>query len=338
MAVNDIIKESDYNSIRTKVVGVMGSGTGNSGYGQPLLSSAVAVGNRVTINEYANLRYDIINAYVHQNGTTPSTVTVSEGGTIRFSAIDAPVSTYDAIANGLVTNRFNVGAGQSSISTTDQDGNPYTTQTNWPGPTPPPGTPAGPYGATWNTKIACTIQINWSNSNDARYFFNSGGQINILSSRSGGSLGTSQAGAWTTILSGASTQSFGGNNPGTGTTPSNGTNWYRCTNSFQQYYVRTGSSPYGANSYKLSARVTDVPSNGTGTSKSGEILVEFIDNYVDPAVPPHSPSTIQPIDAVDGLFTITLTMTYATGILVPSGTGNFTVNLPTVSLSAIAPA
>jgi len=338
MAVNDIIKEADYNSIRNKVIGVMSVGSGNSGYGQTILSTAVAVGNKVSINEWANLRYDIINAYVHQNGTTPATVTISEGGRIRFSAVDAPVTTYDTLANNLVSNRFNVGVGQSSINSTDPiSGNPYTTSTNWPGPTPPPGTPAGPYGATWNTKIQCTVGFTFATANAARHFFNSGGQINIASSRSGGSLGTSQATQWTTILSGAGSQSFGGNNPGTGTSPNDGTNWYRCTNSFQQYYSRSGSSPYGSNSYRLLARVTDVAGNSTGTSKSGEIRVEFVDNYIDPAVPPHTPSTIPPIDQVDGLFTTSLTITYASGVLVPSGTGNFTVSIPTITLSAIAP-
>ena len=93
MPVNDIITQAEYNNIRNKVVGVLSTGSGNSGYGQPLNSSAVALGNRVTINEYANLRFDIINAWVHQAGSAPSTVTVSEGGTIRFSAVDAPVTT-----------------------------------------------------------------------------------------------------------------------------------------------------------------------------------------------------------------------------------------------------
>jgi hypothetical protein len=66
MPVNDIITQAEYNNIRNKVIGVLGTGSGNSGYGQPLNSSAVALGTRVTVNEYANLRFDIINAWVHQ--------------------------------------------------------------------------------------------------------------------------------------------------------------------------------------------------------------------------------------------------------------------------------
>ena len=313
MPVNDIISQADYNSIRNKVVGVLGTGSGNSGYGQPLNSAAVAAGNRVTINEYANLRYDIINAWVHQVGSAPTTVTVLEGNTIRFSAIDAPVTTYDALANTLISNRFNVGAGQSAVSI--------------PAGTPVSRTWTGVGSDYWTSSISCTISLNWPNSNQARYFFNSGGQIRITSSRSGGSLGTNQNTTWTSILSSSGTQSFGGNSPAT--------NWYTLTNGFQQYYTLSGSSPYGSNSYILEARTTDVANNATGSAAAAEIRVRFADNYIDPAVPPHSPTTIMPIDAVDGTWTIAMSLVYATGVLVPLGFGNFTVVQPTVSVGSI---
>ena len=63
-AVNSVIVQADYNSIRNKIIAVLGSGSGNSGYGQQsrIQSTAVAEGTTVTINEWANLRYDIINA------------------------------------------------------------------------------------------------------------------------------------------------------------------------------------------------------------------------------------------------------------------------------------
>ena len=68
-AVNSTILKVDYNSIRDKVVGVLGFGSGNFGYGQQarIQSTAVSEDSKVTINEWANLRYDIINAYKHQN-------------------------------------------------------------------------------------------------------------------------------------------------------------------------------------------------------------------------------------------------------------------------------
>lgn len=322
MPVNDIITQAEYNNIRNKVVGVLGTGSGNSGYGQNLNSAAVAVGNSVTINEYANLRYDIINAWVHQTGSNPTTVTVSEGNTIRFSAVDAPVTTYDALANTLVSNRFNVGAGQSAVAV-------------------PAGSPVsrnytGVGGDVWTSSISCTIGVQWPSANQARFFFNSGGQIRITSSRSGGSLGTTQTTQWTTILNSAGTQSFGGNSPAT--------NWYTLTNGFQQYYTLSGSSPYGSNAYNLLARVTDTTNNSGGAAASGQFLVQFVDNYVDPGIAPMPPSTptqtateadFPPGDAVDGNFSIAVSLVYATGVLVPSGFGNFTVTQPTVTFGSI---
>jgi hypothetical protein len=324
MPVNDIITQAEYNNIRNKVIGVIGTGSGNSGYGQPLNSSAVAEGTRVTINEYANLRFDIINAWVHQAGSVPSAVAVTVSDTIRFSAVDAPVTTYDALANTLITNRFNLGAGQSAVAV-------------------PAGSPVsrnytGVGGDVWNSSISCVIGVQWPNANAARHFFNSGGLVRITSSRApgSGSLGTTQATTWTTILNSAGTQSFGGNTPGTGTSPMNGQNWYRLTNSFQQYYTLSGSSPYGANSYNLQARVTDTADNSSGAAANSEFRVLFTDNYTDP-VPGGglSPALFPPGDAVDGNFSIAVSLVFATGILVPSGFGNFSVTQPTVTFGPI---
>lgn len=320
MPVNDIISQAEYNNIRNKVIGILGTGSGNSGYGQNLNSSAVAEGNRVTINQWANLRYDIINAWVHQAGSAPTAVAVAEGNTIRFSAVDAPVTTYDTLANSLITNKFNVGAGQSAVAV------------------PPSNSASKTYtgvgGDYWTSQITCTITATWPSANAARFFFNSGGQIRIVSSRSGGSIGSTQNTSWTNILSSAGTQSFGGNNPGTGTTPSDGANWYRLTNSFQTYYTLAGSSPYGSNSYNLQARVTDVGNNSTGEAASSEFRVVFTDNYVDPGQHPSNP-TPDTIDAIDGIWTVSVSLVYATGVLVPGGFGNFTVTQPTISVGAI---
>jgi hypothetical protein len=320
MPVNDIITQAEYNNIRNKVIGVLGTGSGNSGYGQPLNSSAVALGTRVTINEYANLRFDIINAWVHQAGSAPSAVAVTVSDTIRFSAVDAPVTTYDTLANTLIANRFNLGAGQSAVAV--------------PASSPRSRTWTGAGGDYWTSSISCTVDVQWPSSNQARFFFNSGGQIRITSTRSGGSLGTSQNTSWTNILSSAGTQSFGGNNPGTGTSPMNGQNWYRLTNSFQTYYTLAGSSPYGANSYNLQARVTDTADNSSGAAANSQFRVLFTDNYVDPGNSGLG-DTPDTIDAIDGTFSIAVSLVFATGVLVPSGFGNFTVTQPTVTFGPL---
>ena len=58
------------------------------------------------------------------------------------------------------------------------------------------------------------------------------------------------------------------------------------------------------------------------------------DGYVDPATSPHSPSTIPPVDFVDGTLTVSVSLLFATGIMVP-GSAIFTVTNPTVTVGAV---
>jgi hypothetical protein len=336
MAVNDKIRVADYNSIRNTVVNVLGTGSGPFGYGQALNSSSVAEGTKLTVTHITQLRNDIINAWTHIFGTAPNPATVVEGGKVRFNVTDAPVNSYTAIANTINTNRFTVAGSQSSTAVPSAP-----SSSTWPG---------GGYGTDWTTKIQCTITATWPTAAEARYFWNSGGQIRITASRSPvpNITETTQNTEWTSILSSAGTQSFGGAIPSTGTSPNDGRNWYRCTNTRQLWYSLTGSSPYGVNTYKIFARTLDAVdnNNSTGTARQGEWHVEFVDDYVDPGIgPAPEPGGVQnataedfpPGDSVDGTFTVSVSLLYATGILVPLDLGNFSVTLPTVTISAVAP-
>ena len=332
MAVNDKIRTVDYNSIQSSLSTIMSSGSGTSGWGQLMRSSQVSVSDSVTINEWSNLRYDIINAYKHVFGSTPTMVNPGEGNTVRYSntfvpdtgASDAPVTQYETYVSTITANKFTVGAGQYATTAA------VSNSTTWPNAS---------YGSYWTSKIQCTVTVSWANATQARYFFNSGGQLRFSSSRTGGST-SSQNTSWSSILSAAGTQSFGANNPGTGTSPLDCTNWYRLTNSYKVWYTSTGSSPYGSNTFKIYARCP-VADNSTGTASSAEFLLEWTDLYTDPGntgpqgtYAGDSPNTI---DLVDGTFTVNVSTLYATGVLVPTGFGNFTVTNPTISVGTIAP-
>jgi len=192
-----------------------------------------------------------------------------------------------------------------------------------------------PWGAGLAT-IGSRLRISWTSADQARYFFNSGGEIRVVSSRAGGSA-TSQNTAWTNLLNSAATRTFSAQLPNTAFGLADGTNWYNLTNVYQTWYSLTDSSPYGANQYRIQARSLDgtVANNASGTSQGLDILVLYQDNYQDPAVPPHTESTIPPIDQVDGVLTIAATCKRASGVLVPEpGTGNFTIETPTVTLTS----
>jgi hypothetical protein len=326
-AVNSKIFQADYNDIRNKIVAVLGNGSVNFGWGQQarINSSAVAESTKVTINEWANLRYDVINAYKHINGSNPTTAQVAEGNTIRYTSnftpdtgtLDVPQKQYDDWANNITTNRFTVAAGESVVTAAISQ-----TKTG-----------------AWNGTISCVISFNFGSANEARYFFNSGGQIRISSSRTDGTV-SAQNTAWSNLLTAVGTQLFGANTPGTGTTPGDGLNWYRCTSTFQTYYTGTASNPYGSNNIQLQARVTDVANNAAGTAAYGEIRVVFTDGYTDPVVgiPPSrafGPDGVPPADLVDGVLAVSCNLRYATGIMVPSS-AVFTVAQPTLSVGAIS--
>jgi hypothetical protein len=320
------ISKTDYNNIRNKLVNIIGSGSADSGWGQTLISSSVDESNKITINEYNNLRFDIINAYKHIFGSNPIIVQPVEGNTVRYSetfvpntTTDAPVTQYDTYANTIINNRFTVDASQSGTFSWPA------TSTAWP----------GVYGAAWTSRIQCTVTASWPSATAARHFFNSGGEIRFAASRSGGS-GTQQNTAWTDLLSGAGTRAFGANKPSTGTSPANGQNWFRLTSSYQQWYSVSSSTPYGANNYVIFARTPAVANNSAGTASVVEFLLQFNDGYFDPG--PNVPENPAPGDAVDGTFSISASHLFATGVLEPTGRGNFTVTQPTISLGVIAPA
>ncbi len=312
-AVNDKISKTDYNNIRNKVAKVLGTSlTSDStyGYGQVVQSTEVTESNRITVNHVANLRYDIINAWVHLNGSAPALVSVVEGDTIRYDLTTAPVSQFDTFANTLTTNRLS--SPHSSQRITSNKG---TTSTTWP----------GLYGSAWTTLATCTITVSFSSAEKARHFFNSGSTISFSSSQSGGS-GTSQNTSWRNLLASVGTQSWGGNTPGAGVSPGDGQNFYRCTNTLNLWYSASASSPYGSNSYKIYARTPFVANNSTGTANVIEFKIEFVDGHVGLGGGP---------DSVDGTFTIAAETLEAFGVLQPITAGNFTVESPTVTLGAI---
>jgi len=328
MPVNDKIRFVDYNDIRNKVIGILGSGFGNSGYGQPIRSVALTESNKVGVNDWQNLYYDIYNAHLHQNGSAPTNFNIVETETVRYAS-NKPNFEYNTLADALITNKFNVGTGQSATTSLGS-----TTQ-SWP----------GPYGSFWTALAQATITISFTSAAQARYFFNSGGQIRFTASRSAGTV-SQQNTSWTNLLNSVSSinggagPTFGGNNPGTGIDPNDGQNYYRLSNAYSAWYTASASSPYGTNFFRIFARSPNVGDNSNGTDSQVQFLFYWSDNYVDPGntgpqgtYPGDNPNTI---DRVDGVIVLSASTFYSTGTLVPAGAGSFTIENPTASFGAIS--
>jgi hypothetical protein len=305
MSVGSQIRAVDYNTIRSKIINVMSSGAGQTGYGQSIKSTDVTTGNEVTKEQWDLLRFDILNARVHQDGVTPTIVSALKGQPIRFGA-DSPNNQYNTQTDIAVTNRFNLGLGQ------------FVVETAWNGISS-----ISPITRTtsWKTSISSTVTVTFSTVDQARWFFNSGGKVRFTSSRSGGS-STAQNTSWTNLLTSAGAQSFGANNPGV--------NFYNLTLSNQIFFTTTASNPYASNRYRIEAR-SNVANNTSGGATILTFTISWLDPYVDP--PGANPGAHPPSDNVDGTLTLAVDEIRAAGNLQPSGT--FTITRPTYSITAI---
>ena len=310
------IQKVDYNATQSDVASVMGTGTADFGYGQTLLSSQVNDDSRVTVNEWANLRYDIINAWIHQFGSAPAPVTAAVGDLVRANSGTSPYSSYQPFANVLLANRFGIHSSQAVTRTGPSVGVFWNAQQTWP----------GVYGVSWSTKIQSTVTVSFTTANKARAFFNSGGEIRFISSRTGGAA-SQQNSSWTTLLNSAGTVAFGGVKPSPTTEPNDGQNFYRLSSVFQYFYTASSTSPYSANIYRIAARTPSVSDNSSGTANTIEFLVEWLDSHPGAAA----------YDSVDGTMSLSVNTLEASGTLTPVSAGTFSVETPTIVVGVITP-
>lgn len=298
--VNKLIQTVDYNNIRTTISNIVGSGSASKGYGQAVNSRSLSNHELVSQNDWDLLRFDILNARIHQVGSA-SLTEINENELISASLASPYVTTANTADSS--AERFKLASGQFLT-----DLNKISTNREW---------GAGTSPDTWVSEINTIFRVSFSSANNARYFFNSGGEIRISSSRvnppSGRSHNEAQSTSWTTLLNAAGTQAFGGiysaiASGGITRQAQTGSNYYALTTAWTAFYSHANTSPYQNNRYQLEARV-DVANNTAGTASYVEFRIRFLDGYTDPPSgtgPLGFPREVGPEDEVDGLFTVTL--------------------------------
>ena len=181
------ILATDYNVIQSKVALVLGSGTGNTGYGQTVISSQVSSRTNVTYTQWNNLRTDLLKARQHQTGNDMSSFLTVASATVNVT--DADRTAFTSMANDIQdqTNRLI---------------------------TPPPSqatrenlVAVQQRATAWNGSLTQTVTVTFSNADSARYFFNTGSQIEFGLSRSLGTSNTKNA-TWTAMFNGMGVISF----------------------------------------------------------------------------------------------------------------------------------
>jgi hypothetical protein len=307
MSVGTEIQDSDYNAIRKKIIAVIGNGETNPltdqadatfGYGQVLVSSDVTAGQEITKDQWDALRFDILNARIHQDGVTPSIVSAARGESIRFG-VAHPNSSYSTQSEIAIANKFNLGAGQFVIDS-------GTIQTR---------------STSWINSVSATATITFGSADYARWFFNSGSKLRINSTRTGGTA-SAQNSAWSNLLNSIGVIEFGAITSPIG--------YYSLTNVNQILRTQTSTSPYSANSFTVRVR-SNVANNSNGGATQLIFTLSWVDAYVDPG-PGGPPFTG---DEVDGNLSFTVEEQRASGILQPSGTGAFIINRPSYSSTEI---
>lgn len=286
------IDDLDFNTLRNKIIEVIGPGSASYGYGQDIKSVAVTAPEIITKSQWDGLRYDLLNILIHQTGVTPSIYEVSKGEVVGEEAGD-PLQSYNRIIDAARFTRFNIAPGQSTVTA-------VSTKT---------------FTSPWSSTASMTVQLTFGSASNARYFFNSGGKIRFTSSRTGGS-SSSQNNAWTNVLSSAGTIEFGGG--------TENLNFYTLKNFYQSRYSTQLSTPYSVNNYRIEA-LCNVSDNSTGTATSVTFRITWDDTYNDayPAIPPG--------DLVDGTLSLSVEEVKASGSLQPSGSFSITSPSYTVS-------
>jgi hypothetical protein len=250
----------------------MGTGSATRGYGQTTFGTAKNTGDTISANDFNNIRYDLLNASAHQNG---SAAALSLAGNITGGTINsADPNAFIPYASTVDSDRFNC---HSSRKTTAAFGSNSRT-------------------SSWASVVTASYSLNHVNNDYRRWFWNGGGRIRFTSSRTGGAA-TAQNASWSSLLTSAGTQEFGGvayDNWGTSTL----------------LYSISSSAPYAANRYQIYVQ-------RIGPAQEVFTLV-WEDPYVDPM--PGAPPL--PEDIVDGTLSYSVEIVYPTGghALTPSGT------------------
>ena len=177
-----LIQNTDYNSIRTVVDTVMGTGT--SGYGQVLASSNVSQGATITALQWLNLRTDMVKARQHQIGSAVGSSSATDGRNLLLPASGLTIT--EALRAQFSSFATTIDSNQRTIDT-DAVGGQFSAE----------GLVTGTRGSAWNATLTNTVTITFSDANHPRYYFNAGGKIRISANIT---TGTSKNNTWNTMF------------------------------------------------------------------------------------------------------------------------------------------
>ena len=268
----EIILATDFNTFRTDVLDIWDVGNGNRGYGQIDTGGASAiplasVDADILSAEWEAFRFAAQTCSDHQGSSTtfpPVSLLQVDDVVTAHEADDGNAFDIDGSLATIESNRLTADAGSVAV---------FVNKLN------------STRNSSWDDTLQHRFTVVMPTLDDARYFFNSGGQIRIRGSRSGGSA-TPQNDSWTEILDNMGTVIF---DHTTTTNTGGGAGWsfssigyFDLTTVFQQIAtgVDTTGGQYATNEARIDARTTDGPSGPNGdTGRNLEFRVRYFDNH-----------------------------------------------------------
>ena len=151
-----LIEATDYNNLingSNQLNTVWAVGTGNAGYGQTAIST-VAATNTVTATQWATLINTLNSARTHQSGSGSGISAVTAGQTINH------LSTLQTQVNSAYTNRLAYVVQGTTTTGSNFD--------------------VGISSTTGLSNYVTDRVVTFQSANQARYFFNAGGQLNLV--------------------------------------------------------------------------------------------------------------------------------------------------------------
>ena len=274
------ITASRINNLQSSIALILGTGSGQSGYGQTVTS--VPVNNTGDIVEAADMNAiyaDILKARVHQVG--PGDIGIAEViQNLNIVAEDTSNFISDAGVTSIDPDGFkkgiedfeslmnNVIADKSLIDPTQAALEPGITSVR---------------SSSWNGLVVHELQVTFSSADARRFFFNAGGEIRISANNTGAS--TPKGLDWNQLCTQAGTIKF--SSESTVSTTGGGTSIgnYDLTSAFQNIYQKIGSGTYSAvyagNIYTVKAR-SDIDTRIIFRIEFNDVVFDNnIDNNVD---------------------------------------------------------
>lgn len=268
------------NNLQSSIALILGTGSGQNGYGQIVTSSPVNnTGDVVEAADVNAIYADILKARVHQVGAGDigisqviqnlNIVAEDTSNFINDSGVTSTdpdgfkkgIEDFESLMSNVIADKALIDSSQAALE-------PGITSVR---------------SSTWNGLIYHEIQVTFSSADAKRFFFNAGGEIRLSANNTSAS--TPKGLDWNQLCSQVGTIKFGAENTVSTSGGGSSIGNYDLTGAFQNIYQKIGSGTYSAiyagNIYTVKAR-SDIDTRIIFRIEFNDVVFDNnVDNNVD---------------------------------------------------------